>query len=555
MGEAKRKAEGTPDISVLIPSRGRPDMLTRCIASLGNYPNVEILVGLDEDDKESESLTWPAAGLGHVTFCTAPRFPTLAACINNLAQGSKGRWLFVLCDDVVIHDPEWPAKIVAAGAMLPRGFGVMHPRDGLHPDFPSMPIISRHMYNALGYMMAPHFPFWFTDTWWDEIGYIIGQKKQLDFAIQNPEGKGKTHGMRDISFWVDFFDATRPMRVKDALKVAKLAYDTKDKGLQSMMAELPQRQRDCAKRIEHMKNPRAMSDLEVLTDAPPTERYAEVKEAAEKLFDEMRASHPRRLRVAICCPSGRQIEAGTAMDIAALVAFSTLHGIEIMTANLQSSMISNSRNGTVELALKNNADYLMWIDSDMKFPPDTLLRLLKHGKDIVGSTYNKRVPPYETLGKLKGAKPDSIDGGLHEALLLPGGMLLVNAMVYKKLSWPWYFEAYKWPGADGLQSFKGMMRDYFWQRPTEEILASIDGTKFGDWVKENYRLGEIGEPFIYWSEDLAMCRKARRAGYEIWCDLDLTYEVVHLGTLDVTCKRPEVQAGPEGKPYSAMAEV
>jgi hypothetical protein len=46
---------------------------------------------------------------------------------------------------------------------------------------------------------------------------------------------------------------------------------------------------------------------------------------------------------------------------------------------------------------------------------------------------------------------------------------------------------------------------------------------------------------MLFSEDLAFCRRARRAGYQIWCDLRLTGETAHLGEIKVTCAMgPEI---------------
>ena len=39
------------------------------------------------------------------------------------------------------------------------------------------------------------------------------------------------------------------------------------------------------------------------------------------------------------------------------------------------------------------ADYLLWIDSDQTFPPDALLRLLKHDVPVVGCNYPTRGEP------------------------------------------------------------------------------------------------------------------------------------------------------------------
>lgn len=147
--------------------------------------------------------------------------------------------------------------------------------------------------------------------------------------------------------------------------------------------------------------------------------------------------------------------------------------------------IEENRNGIVGFALDvekaNNAqfDYFLWIDSDMVFPDDALLRLLAHDKDIVGANYRTRQPPYSFAGwYLDGGDGQVLDPGLHRMSHLPAGLMLVKFDIYRKLAAPWY----RAPQA------KGEDRD-----------------------------------------EVYFCNRARKAGYEIWCDHDLTKQVVHIG--------------------------
>lgn len=541
MGQAKLRRDTSPDISVLVPTRGRPENLARLLKSLGRHASVEVIIGLDADDPYVPDYVAKIAEIApdYPLIIVAQRHPTLGALINSLAAKSSGAWMAAVPDDYVLMTPDWPEKLLADCAQLPRRMGVVYLNDSLHPEFTAFPVISRFAYNAIGHYLNDSFPYWFGDTWWDEIGEMMGTKVESQVQVFAPAGKGKTHGLVDFPFWLEYFEATRRLRVEQAMLLAKSAFDPQDERMKRMLAELPQRQAHCAQRVAHLHNPKLQEAFGSLQDAKPSEAYAAVKAKAEAYLEKFRKDHPKHIRVALCIPSGREWEAGTALDVCALAAFSAMHGLELVPINLQTSMISNGRNGTVEIALTNKCDYLFWIDSDMRFPPDALMRLLSHQKEVVGAIYNKRVPPFETLGLLKGEKPAKIHDGLHEALLLPGGMLLVHASVYRKIRWPAYFETYRWEiGQDGLHGFKAMMRDYFRDVPSEDVLASLDGTAFGEWVKDNYGLGEHGEAFIMFSEDLNFCRKIRKAGVEIWCDMGLTQQVKHIGIAEIPCRDP-----------------
>ncbi len=89
-----------------------------------------------------------------------------------------------------------------------------------------------------------------------------------------------------------------------------------------------------------------------------------------------------------------------------------------------------------------------------------------------------------------------------------------------------------------MTAFEGLLRNYFYRVPPDEVIDELRETKFGQWIKAHYWLGENGEDWKYWSEDHAFCRKARRAGFGVWCDITSSYEVKHLGTQEVTCSRP-----------------
>lgn len=60
------------------------------------------------------------------------------------------------------------------------------------------------------------------------------------------------------------------------------------------------------------------------------------------------------------------------------------------------SLIYTSRNKLAAIAIENGCDYVLWLDSDMVFPPDTLKRMLDNRDkgDIITGVYYRRVSPY-----------------------------------------------------------------------------------------------------------------------------------------------------------------
>lgn len=130
-------------------------------------------------------------------------------------------------------------------------------------------------------------------------------------------------------------------------------------------------------------------------------------------------------------------------------------------------------------------DYLMWIDSDMAWQPDDVVRLLNHRKDIVSG-----VCPM-------GDKQD-------------------------RAAYGWYAER-----ADGVQ----VMR-YATVKGSADMqeLIEVDFAGFGfvmikrgvfeavgyPWFREVVR--QEGYTKLRTSEDIGLCTRARMAGYKVWVD-------------------------------------
>lgn len=247
--------------------------------------------------------------------------------------------------------------------------------------------------------------------------------------------------------------------------------------------------------------------------------------------------HPK---VMICIPSGRTWEARCATAVSGLCAYSAMNGVSLGVVGLEGSVISRQRNDLVRMAREHGMDYILQIDSDMVFPPDALCRLLKHNKDVIGATYSKRVKPYDTLGRLHGEPPtDPNKDPLCKAIFLPGGFMLIKLSVFDKLTMPYYYESYAWDGETGFDSFANYLRSNYTDRPPEEAIEELRDTKFAKWANEIWPKEREFCGGSYVSEDVNFFRQLAKAKIESWCDIQLTFQMIHLGTLEVTCLRPE----------------
>lgn len=555
MGEAKRRMEAADLISVLIPERGRPEMLERCICSLidkaGGDDRYEIIVAIDDDDP-----AWrDRRPFDHTRtrYLRRPRPATLGVKLNDMAREARGGLILWLANDQEMVTRDWPARCREAAAKLPNGIGVAYLQDPLHLHHASYWMLTRKMVEAgfraeeVGTPFAPPwFPYWFCDTWWTEVGVLSGLMVEIDAEVSSPDGRGRSHALVDLPFWVEFFNGTRPLRVRNAIEMAQAAYGADSQQMKEVMLRLESRQRTCVQASEHLSSPAFLKRWGDTAESEPGPAYADVKAQAQQMLAEIKAQEPRRPRVAICCPSGETWKATTGNCIAAMAAYSAMAGVDCSLLNVQMSSVAHVRNTTVELALAENSDFILWVDSDMKFPPDTLVRLLGRNRPICGALYNKKFPnpdgKYQTLGLLKGQWSGKALDGLQEALLLPAGLMLVRTDIYRSMAAPWYFETYSFGNGDGVERFRNLLCAYFSEVPPEEVLTELPETRLGAWVRDHYTTGEHGEMFGYFSEDLNFCRAVRRRGWTLWADLDLTYEVAHLGTSTITCLKPEAMA-------------
>lgn len=190
---------------------------------------------------------------------------------------------------------------------------------------------------------------------------------------------------------------------------------------------------------------------------------------------------PVATKTCIGIPSNDMVHADAVACWLILQHYCLIKGLRHGIVNSKCSLIEVGRNNLVSAARQIEATHLLFLDSDMMVPPDTLARLLAHDKPIVGATYTKRRGPFDlTHRELNGGPGQIGKPGLREVSRMPTGCLLIDMSVFEKLSKP-YFPV-KWSEA-------------------------------GDCI----------------SEDNVFCDRAREAGFSVWLDMDLSREVQHLG--------------------------
>lgn len=172
------------------------------------------------------------------------------------------------------------------------------------------------------------------------------------------------------------------------------------------------------------------------------------------------------------------------------------------------SLVYDSRNLLSLTAIERGYDNVLWLDSDMIVPPDTLVRLAEDMNDLecemVTGLYFKRRPPYSPVIFNNVLPPEQQDGELIKQI-----------------------------------------QDYL-DYPKDSLFA-VDGCGFGCCMTSTSllrrvwdRFGPAFNPFVWASEDLAFCYRVKLLGEQIYCDSSISCG--HIGQYvytETTYKRGE----------------
>lgn len=161
------------NISILCPSRGRPEMARRmaesAVATASDARGLEVLFWLNEDDpKLSEYKHGP-----YTVLIMGKDGPTSYAW-NELAKRAAGDILMLMGDDAVFETPGWDERLREEAAPDLDGwvkckvFSFDDGRSELGTGHPH-PAITREVYNRLGYLACPMFRHFYVDTWLVEL--------------------------------------------------------------------------------------------------------------------------------------------------------------------------------------------------------------------------------------------------------------------------------------------------------------------------------------------------------------------------------------------------
>ena len=239
--KVKRLGENKPAlISILVPSRGRPDWLQRTVATAfmtAVHPRrIEFVIYLDEDDARLESYTlqlrfaMKSEFEANLRMIVKPR-ALLSECWNVCAKKAKGEILMHCGDDLTFDTPGWDGMVRQAFDEVPDKILFAYGNDlGPHGEtFGTHGFIHRRWMETVGYFVPPLFSSDWNDVWLNDVAKMIKRHRLLPFVTEHHHytfGKAprdETHaereerGARDQV--VELFKKTEKERKQDAAKL------------------------------------------------------------------------------------------------------------------------------------------------------------------------------------------------------------------------------------------------------------------------------------------------------------------------------------------------
>jgi hypothetical protein len=175
------------------------------------------------------------------------------------------------------------------------------------------------------------------------------------------------------------------------------------------------------------------------------------------------------------------------------------HGITIQVSSICGcSVVTRARNMIADEFMKSDCDSLLFIDADMTFEPDSVIRLLawNQTRPIVAGAYEARKEGKVYILSLAGdgdnIHMDSM--GLVKAHRVATGFMMIQRKVFETL------------------------RDMHPEWEHKDI--NSDNMLYGYFDFKLTREGYIGEDFLF-------CDRAREAGFTVW--IDPTIALGHMG--------------------------
>jgi glycosyltransferase involved in cell wall biosynthesis len=202
-------------------------------------------------------------------------------------------------------------------------------------------------------------------------------------------------------------------------------------------------------------------------------------------------------------------------------------GIQMYFARMQNeSLITRARNRLAYDFLRSGADHLMFIDADIGFNPDDIVKMVEADKDIICGLYPKKEINWNTVAK---AVTEGVPANkLHEhtgafVVNLVGGAEKQEGKLYEPMEIANGGTGFMLIKRQVFEALKDKVPTY-----TNDIYFAVESNPNKDLIHEFFATSIDEETNRLLSEDYHFCKLARQHGFKVyaapWAQL------IHTGT-------------------------
>lgn len=222
-------------------------------------------------------------------------------------------------------------------------------------------------------------------------------------------------------------------------------------------------------------------------------------------------AEPRHIGIAIPCMD--QVDAWFAHDLArAMTHHAFAFPDDTMALSMhQSAFLAESRNELVKGLLENEGvDYVIFLDSDMRFPATLFNDLLSHNVPVVAANCAKRRRPISATARKENPETGSLEAvwpdpekreGIEQVHIVGSAVMCIKRDVFFQISFPWFHTP--WHPED--QRFVGEDLFFCAQLKKYEVPLYIDHGV-------SWAVGHIGQ-YTYEMKDVLGERELAQRGY------------------------------------------
>ena len=281
-------------LNLCIAARGKPEELqyvvAECDRHVADSDNTVISVALDADDDSLNQRIAPQTRC-ELLWNVAPREDSLGEKYSRCASLAAADLYVLGADDNAFITEGWDDRIRKRAALFPDSLGLVYfgRLDGTLPVNMALP---HALVGIQGFLFPPYWPTWWHDTWTDEIAHMTGRHLWAEIQVEEIGGRGQTRGLRDVVFWANLFEATRPEREMIAHRLNQQYNAKYPWRLAQLEQALPLMRAFFSNRTARLRDPATAGQFEkrMSHDAPADERYLRIKAKAEQKLAELQGT-------------------------------------------------------------------------------------------------------------------------------------------------------------------------------------------------------------------------------------------------------------------------